>query len=131
MKTMKRKSFVLMAAFIFSLILGCAEKESHEQVVYVVVGLETIRDNWVKNGSQKDFVPTNYASSSTERYFKFTNIISVDEKIYRCRFAAKSRLLHTTGTMAITDDGIILWIYDKDSRVVISPQINGIICADK
>jgi hypothetical protein len=119
-----------LKAFYFATLLcigaaGCT-KESHETVVVMTVGLQTVNEYWIKHGKPKDFEPSNVMNSSWEHYYILTNVVNVAGKPYHCRFAVRSKLVHIPGAMAITDEGVILWIRDKDGKVVVSPQKNGI-----
>lgn len=78
--------FVICAGHV-----GCV-KESHENVVMMAVGLQSVNDYWVKHGRPKDFDPASVIKSSCERYSVFTNVIEVGGNAYHCRFAASSLL---------------------------------------
>lgn len=126
MKKLETAFFLFFVAMLCLGPIGCAEKESKEPIVNMAVGLDTVRGVWMKQGRPDNFNPTNVVLSSVEHFFVFTNDISVSDQIYHCRFAVRSALLCTPGLMAITDDGVLLWIYDKDGKVIVSPQKNGI-----
>ena len=113
------------------LAAGCTEKESVEPIVNMAVGLDTVKAVWVKQGRLNNFDPTNAVRSSVEHFYTFTNDVSTGSQVYHCRFAVRSELIHTPGAMAIADDGTLLWIYDKDGKVIISPQKNGIEKVDQ
>lgn len=117
---------LFLAALLCVGMVSCTEKESHEGIVMAVVGLDSRRDYWIKHGQQNNFDPGSVGWSSVEHYYAFTNAISAEGQTYHCLFAVRSDRIRTPGAMAITDDGTILWIYDKDKRVIVSPQKNGI-----
>lgn len=123
------KAIVLI--FLCLLAVGCTEKESFEPIVMMAVGLDTVKEVWVKQGRLSNFDPTNAVRSSVEHYYTFTNDIIVAGQVYHCRFAGRSELIHTPGAMAIADDGTLLWIYDKDGKVIVSPHKNGIERVDQ
>ena len=131
MRSNKSLTVSVLIALVGVGLIGCTEKESHEPVVMMAAGLDTVKENWVKQGCPKDFQPSNAFHSSVERFYVFTNEISVAGKFYHCRFAVRSQLIHTPGAMAITDEGVLLWIRDKDGKVTISPEKNGIEMADR
>lgn len=131
MKKLKSITCLFVIPFIYLVLTGCREKESHEPIVNMAVGLDTVREIWLKQGRMNNFDPTNVVRSSVEHFYTYTNKISVEGKNYHCRFAVRSELIHTPGAMAITDDGTCLWIYDKDGKVIVSPQKNGIVRVDQ
>jgi hypothetical protein len=131
MQKAKSTHVFLLVTLLFIGLMGCTEKESLEPIGNMAVGLDSVREVWVKQGRSNNFDPNNAVRSSVEHYYAFTNEISVAGQIYHCRFAVRSQLIHTPGAMAITDDGICLWIYDKDGKVIVSPQKNGIERVDQ
>ena len=127
----KFTSFLLFITLLNLGLMGCTKTESSEPIGNVAAGLDIIRKIWVKQGHPNNFDPTNLVRSSVEHFYTFTNEISVGGKDYHCRFAGRSELIHTPGAMAITDDGIVLWVYDKDGKAIVSPEKNGIERVDK
>jgi len=130
MKKLLLVNYVLIAV-LSCFLSGCNGKESHEPIVNMAVGLDITKEVWEKKGRPIGFDPTSAVQSSDERYYTFTNEILVAGQAYHCRFAVRSQLIHTAGAMAITDDGTHLWIYDKDGKVILSPEKNGIEKIDK
>jgi hypothetical protein len=114
------------AALLCVGMVGCTVKESHEAIVMAAVGLDSAKDYWIEHGRPDNFNPASVEGSSAEHYYAFTNDISAGGQTYRCLFAVRSDRIRTPGAIAITDDGTILWIYDKDKKVIVSPQRNGI-----
>lgn len=106
-------------------LAGCV-RESHENIVIMAVGLQSVERYWIDHGRPRDFDPSTVVRSSCEHYYVFTNTIPVAGALYHCRFAARSSLVHAKGAVTITDEGILLWIADKDGRVVVSPEKNGL-----
>lgn len=125
-----QRSMRELASFLIALICfsqaGCARRESHDAIVMMAVGLETVNENWEKKGRPNNFEPNSAFQSSVEHFYLFTNEIKVAETRYHCRFAVRSKLIQTPGAMAITDEGVLLWIHDKDGEVIVSPEKNGI-----
>ena len=107
-------------------ICGCKKEESHEPIVMMAVGLDAIRSNWIRQGRSELFDPTNIVQSSVEHFYNYTNIVVDGGKKYQCRFAGRSKLVHTAGFMAITDAGDLFWIYDESDQVISSPQRSGV-----
>jgi len=115
----------LLPALMFIGQAGCT-KESHEVVVMMASGLQSVNDYWIKQGQPENFDPMNTVRSTSETYYSFTNEVRATGTVYHCRFAARSQRVRTPGAIVITDEGVFLWIRDKDSKVIVSPEKNGI-----
>src|SRR5208283_4919669 len=113
MQTTKPLTVVFLALVSIALI-GCKKTESDEPVAMMALGLRLVQENWVKEGRPDNFKPDNVVQSSVEHFSVFTNEIAVAAVVYHCRFAVRSDLIHTPGIMAITDEGVLLWIRDRD-----------------
>jgi hypothetical protein len=57
--------------------------------------------------------------------FVFTNVVTSTNVIFHCRFAAR-RPSWPAGVLAITDEGILVWVRDKDGKVTVSPEKYGV-----
>ena len=123
--TNRKRLKILFIGMWLGGLFGCMNK-SHEHVVIMATGLQNLNQYWEEHGQPKEFEPTNVMKSSWEVYSVFTNDFRVANNVYHCRFAARSKLVRIPGTLAITDKGVLLWIGDKDGRVVVSPEKNGI-----
>jgi hypothetical protein len=69
--------------------------------------------------------------SSGGTYFEFTNTIVIGGKTYHCRFAFRPgkpgpATYLPPGTLAMTDEDVMLWIRERDGRVFVSPDRTGI-----
>jgi hypothetical protein len=58
-------------------------------------------------------------------YFDLTNTISAGGRAYKCLFGTR-REDWPPGILAITEEGVILWIHDEGGKVTTSPEENGI-----
>jgi len=82
--------------------------------------------DWEKAGRPDSFRVSDHIVSHPASYFTYTNIIRLGTNIYHCRFGARSPNFVAPGLVVITDDKIILWIRDKDAKIVVSPEKNGL-----
>ena len=94
-------------------LVGCA-KENTEQLAILSVELRAIHDNWVANGRPSAFSPSTVVKSSTEQFSSYTNVVYLDGKNYHCRFAGRSSLLRSQGSLVLTDEGQFIWMDDKN-----------------
>lgn len=106
-------------------LVGCGKEDRHV-LVMMASGLQSVNDYWVRQGQPVQFDPMHVVHSTSEQYFAYTNQVTYADTTNRCRFAVRSRRIHTPGIMVITEKGAFLWIYDSDGSVVISPEKNGI-----
>jgi hypothetical protein len=109
---------LVMAAFV----VGCKDKYEFWYFRGGTENLQFIQEEWVKEGRPVGFRATNFMGPNNI-YFDFTNTLTITNKVFHCRFAERHPAL--PGLLAITDDGVILWIRDRDGKVTISPEING------
>ena len=111
--------------FMCAGLVGCGKEDRHV-LVMMASGLQSVNDYWVRQGQPIEFNPMQVVHSTSEQYYSYTNQVICADITNRCRFAVRSRRIHTPGIMVITEKGAFLWIYDSDGRVVISPEKNGI-----
>jgi hypothetical protein len=60
-----------------------------------------------------------------QQWFMVTNSPVLDGVAYHRRFGTRKDFW-PSGVMAITDQGVVLWIRDGDGRVTASPEVKGI-----
>lgn len=111
------------AVLLFMTMTGC---EPDEQYHARILGgrLRGLYLDWSKKGRPEDFVTTNYFYNvgSSNQYFWFTNTVTVQNNQLHCRFAIRDpRRFQGPGLLAITDEGVLLWVGD-DGKVVLAPD---------
>ena len=81
------------------------------------------QERWVRLGQP---LVTNISDwiGPTNDYFVYTNTITITNHVFHGCFS--SRRPDWPGVMAVTEDGIIVWIRDKDGKVTIDPQKHGV-----
>jgi hypothetical protein len=115
----------ILGALLWGGPTGCT-REGHEVVVMMATGLDSVNRSWEKSGKPNHFDPMSVIQSSSERYYVFTNDVRSAGVVYHCRFAARSERIQIPGALVITGENILLWIRDRDGKIVVSPLQNGI-----
>jgi hypothetical protein len=87
--------------------------------------LELIYNAWVTSGRATNFDPTMTVTGSGYDYMVFTNIVMVGNHCYHCRFGVRIGGVVPSGVLAITDEGVAVFIADQDGRVIVSPGKHG------
>ena len=76
--------------------------------------LRNLYRSWAKDGYPEGVETTNYVSSTSARYFVFTNRFTIKGEGVACQFAVESELFNDKGVLAISRDGKrIVWIDKK------------------
>ena len=118
---------------IILLILAAASCEPTEKTHARILGgtLRYVYSEWKTQGSPSSFEPTNYVRSVSSNYgskyqvFVFTNTVSVKPNEFHCRFAMRAPdRFYKTGLVAITDEGLLLWIGD-DGKIIVAPDVKN------
>jgi hypothetical protein len=132
-KTLRTAIANFMACMAFlGLTQGCKEKPYVDRICTERYFLGMIYQRWIDAGRPLHYDPRlAIENSSVGSYCEFTNTVAFGGKTYRCRFAFRpdKPVLVTympPGTLAITDEGVLLWIRERDGRVFVSPDLTGI-----
>ena len=126
-KKAKRYSLLAIGLFLvltlsYEIFFGGGLWQDYTGTVRHAMNLKLLLYMWTKQGLPKVFdIHDNIGFPNDRTYFDYTNIIKVKSTIYHCRFGARADDL-PPGILAISDQGIILWISDTYSNVVISPE---------
>jgi hypothetical protein len=60
-----------------------------------------------------------------DTFFVFANMVKTTNGVLHCRFGAR-RPAWPPGVLAITDEGLVIFIRERDGEVIFSPQDNGV-----
>ncbi len=104
---------------LFLLVAGCTESGEQYHAREVGGSLRYLYAKWEELGRPEGFVITNYfyIGHTTNQAFFFTNRVRLDGLEYDCRFAIRSpERFHRPGTIALTDEGILLWLGDDGTK---------------
>jgi hypothetical protein len=119
-------SRILGLALLLSVLLSSCSRR-HFPSSYIIVPatvLESHREEWIKQNRSPAYDVSRFAKP-LGTYFNFTNTVSAGGRDYKCLFGAR-REDWPPGILAITEDGIILWVGDQDGKVALSPEVNGV-----
>jgi len=84
-----------------------------------------VRQAWIDRGRPESFKPNKVIGGTFGNVFFYTNKVQVGGMIYQCRFGVSDNVW-PPGILAITDEGIVLWIRQRDGKVTVSPEKNWI-----
>ena len=107
------------------LLSSCSQR--HFPANYLIAPatvLESFREEWLRQDKPPAFDVSRFAKPPGT-YFNFTNTVSAGGRGYKCLFGAR-REHWPRGILAMTEDGIILWVRKQDGTVTLSPEVNGI-----
>lgn len=88
------------------------------------VTLRYLEEYWTTNGRPSNF-DVSQVVGPAGMYFVFTNTITISNAVYHCCFAARLPEW-PAGVLAITENGVTVWIRDRDGKITISPGEYGI-----
>lgn len=115
--------------------------------------LQELNEYWISKGKPANFNLEKYGSyAPPHNYFVYTNTITVTGAVYHAIVSHTNYVLgiwtsHKTisvtgavyhcsfgvrapgfppGILAITDEGLVVWIRERDGKAILSPEIDGI-----
>ena len=119
-----RKKFnALVAVTVFCLaMIGC-ERSDTKHARALAPTLRHLYQSWASDGRPESVDTAKYITSSSDIYTAFTNVVTVASNVYHCRFGVRSpNRFSTPGVLAITDEGVILWVGEKAGDVIVAPE---------
>jgi len=111
-----------IVVLLFVMVSGCEPDEEYH--ARILGGrLRGLQERWHESGQAADFMPTNYFyNHGTNQYCFFTNQVIGDGVSYKCRFGIRDPdRFPKPGILAITEDGVLLWIGDN-GKIVVAPD---------
>jgi hypothetical protein len=106
------------------LILLSRDHHPSSEFSALALALRTAHDYWLTNGCPADFQPGQFLGLA-DAFFIYTNTIKTANAVFHCRFGSR-RPGWPSEVLAITDEGTMIFISDKDGKVTISPDENGV-----
>jgi hypothetical protein len=108
------------------LLASCSNAGKYPGVYFrtEAMNLKWAEEYWVSQGRPADFDPGKLLGP-TNVFFVFTNEVTITNTLFHCRFGVRESEW-PAGVLAVTDGGIIVWIRDRDGKVIVSPEINGV-----
>lgn len=120
---MRVVNFILLGILLLS--SGCRREWPGVYLRGQAIGLELAREDWIRLGRPTSFDPLKEGFYPTNTCFVYTNTVVISNKIARCCFASRDPKW-PPGTLAITDEGVTLWIYSDGRKIIISPEESGV-----
>jgi len=125
---MKREPTSVVLSLLLVLLTGCDPSGTHMYSgVYLqsdAIALRSAQEDWHTKGC-----PLRYdfrtVVDPTNDFFVFTNSVVFSNKVHHCCFGAR-RSEWPRGLLAITDDGVLVWIRDSDGQVTVAPDVKGV-----
>lgn len=114
-----------LTLFVLCFLIGIGCEPDEEYHARILGGrLRALQKRSREAAHDVAFQPTNYYYNvgTTNQYFVFTNQISVGGVQYKCQFGIRDpRRFQKPGILAITEDGVLLWISDE-GKIVVGPD---------
>lgn len=118
-----RKHVIVLGVVAWTqLWVGCSPNEAtHSRVL--AGRLRSLYQDWARDGRPENVDTDNYITASKDDYLVFTNVVAVGTNLFHCRFAVRSPgRFARPGVLAISDEGVILWVGDKGGDVIVAPD---------
>jgi hypothetical protein len=120
-----------IVALLLSMQTGCKPYQYSSANFSSSAGeLSDIYKLWLERGQPTNFTTADFFGPQyrefTNQFFVFTNTATAGSVVYHCHFGALCPHFPPGGVLAITDEGPIIWIRDRDGKVTLSPEVNGI-----
>jgi hypothetical protein len=119
------KRIVALMLLLSVLLPSCSRR--HYPSSYIIgpaTFLESFREEWIKQNRSPAFNVSDIGRPPGT-FFNLTNTVSAGGRQYKCLFGAR-RDDWPPGVLAITEDGVILWVREQDGKVTLSPEVNGV-----
>jgi hypothetical protein len=121
---MNSKIIIIICLTLF--VCGCGDHHPASEFTTSAFALHEDYDYWLSHGRPTDFQPYPVTGTTTNDVFVYTNIIKTKSAVFHCRIGARRPTWWPAGILAITDEGLVIFIGDKDGKVTISPETNGV-----
>ena len=105
-------------------LFGCAKHAPSYEFKSNTIALREDYDYWLSHGRPTGLQPGEVAGTP-EKYFVFTNIVTTTTGVLHCRFACREPGW-PSGVLAITDNRLVIFIRQRDGKVIFSPDENGV-----
>jgi hypothetical protein len=116
----------MFALFLATFLVGCGNANHYPGANLAVEAgcLKYVEKEWVNRGRPTNFNIVEYIGPSNV-FFVFTNTVTNTSAVFHCCFAAR-RPDWPAGLLAVTDNGIALWVRDRDGKVTMCPENCGV-----
>jgi hypothetical protein len=122
LKAFPRSTFMCVTTLICLMNCGCQPRlDGGEAFSMAASALRDVRAAWLERGRTNDFVSSGIVGGMFSNVVFYTNSIKVDGRKYQCRFGVREDYW-PPGVLAITDEGEIVWIRDRDGKATLAPH---------
>jgi len=103
---------------------SCAKRDPGSDFAESAFALRYAQDYWVSHGRPRGFQLSEIIGPPGT-FFVFTNMVNTTNGALHCRFGARWPGW-PPGVLAITDEKLLIFIRERDGKVIFSPEINGV-----
>ena len=103
---------------------SCSKRDPGYDFKSSAIALREAQGYWLSHDRPPGFQPSSVAGTPDE-FFVYTNIVKNTNGVLHCRFGAR-RPGWPLGVLAITDEGPLIFIRERDSAVIVAPEENGV-----
>jgi hypothetical protein len=103
-------------------LVGCKDTYPGVYLSGSAEALREAQEHWKTNAQLSDL---DEARDRANDIFVYTNTVTTSNTVYHCLFGTRDPDW-PAGVLAVTDDGIILWVRDRDGNVTVSPVDHGV-----
>lgn len=116
-------AYLMCSCLLLAMIpLGCTPGYSGHDMAVDCDLLRFILNQWHAKGRPKEFdVERVVEPGKVTTFFMATNIVASNGRSYQCRFGSRS-VYRPGGFLAITDEGVTMWISEGTGKVTLSPE---------
>lgn len=115
---------VVFIACLAICLAGCAKYAPSSNFSTSAYSLRQARDYWISHGRPSGFQPSE-AVGPAYKFFIYSNIVGTTSGTLHCCFGTRE-IGWPSGVLAITDNGKVIFIRQRDGKVILSPEENGV-----
>ena len=121
-KLMNSKTMVTIGLTLC--VCSCAKRDPGSDFTTSAFALKYAQDYWLSHGRPPGFQLSEVIGPPDD-FFVFTNTVKTTNGVLHCRFGSRSPGW-PPGVLAITDEKLLVFIRERDGKVIFSPEINGV-----
>ena len=103
---------------------GCTKRDPGSDFATSAFALRYAQDYWVSHSRPSGFQLGEVIGPPAD-FFVFTNMVKTTNGVLHCRFGAREPGW-PPGVLAITDEKLLIFIRERDGKVIVSPEENGV-----
>jgi hypothetical protein len=115
---------VVFTTWLALCLFGCSKYAPNSNFITAAVTLREDYDYWLSHGRPAGFQPSE-VGGLPEEYFVYTNIVTTARGALHCQFGCRVPGW-PPGVLAITGERQVIFIRQRDGKVIFSPEENGV-----